>query len=93
MYSTDETEKKSTLTLESRKTLSLDGVNDVLSFVEGAVLLKTALGTLTVEGSGLHILLLDLESGRVTLEGSISALFYSDKSAGGKGGFFSRMVR
>ena len=93
MYSADETEKKSTLTLQNRKTLSLDGVSDVLSFDESTVLLKTALGTLTVEGSGLHILQLDLESGRVTVEGSVSALLYSDKSAGGKGGFFSRMVR
>ena len=93
MYSTDETEKKSTLTLQNRKTLSLDGVTDVLSFDESTVLLKTALGTLTVEGVGLHILLLDLESGRVTLEGSVSALFYTEKSTGGKGGFFSRMVR
>lgn len=93
MYSNDETEKKSTLTLQNRKTLSLDGVTDVLSFDESAVLLKTALGSLTVEGSGLHILLLDLESGRVTVEGSIGGLYYSDKSTGGKGGFFSRMVR
>lgn len=92
MHVNEEKQKKSTLTLRDRHTLTLDGVCDVVSFDEGAVILHTELGTLTVEGKGLHILSLDLESGGVTVEGSISALFYTEKSAGGKGGFFSRMV-
>lgn len=93
MHSTDEIQKKSTLILANREEISLDGVRDVQSFDESALVLETALGTLTVEGSGLHILALDLDSGHITAKGSVSALIYTDKREGGRGGFFSRMVR
>ena len=93
MHVNEETEKKSTLTLRDRYNLTLDGVCDVLSFDEGAVVLQTRLGTLTIEGKGLHILSLNLEAGTVAVEGGIGALFYTEKGTDGKGGFFSRMVR
>ena len=92
MHSTDEIQKKSTLILQSREDLSLDGVRDVISFDENALVLETTLGTLTVEGAGLHILALDLDGGRLSAKGSVSAILYTDKREGGRGGFFSRMV-
>ena len=87
-----EMQKNSKLSLCDRHTLSLDGVCDVVSFDETAVLLKTTLGALTVEGRGLHIRTLDLATGTVAIEGEVSAIFYTDKPAGGKGGFFARLV-
>lgn len=93
MYSVDESRKESTLTLKDRATLAVDGVFDALSFDESAVILDTSLGTLTIEGSGLHILSLALDEGRVTLEGNVSTLFYSEKSLAKKGGFLSRLFR
>ena len=92
MHSTDEIQKKSTLILQNREELSLDGVRDVVSFDESALVLETVLGTLTVEGTGLHILALDLDGGRLTAKGSVSAVIYTDRREGGRGGFFSRMV-
>ena len=91
MHSMDEIQKKSTLTLQNRTTLTVDGVSDAISFDESAVLLQTALGTLTIEGSGLHVLSLALDAGCVTVEGTVSGLFYTEKAAGVKGGFFSRL--
>lgn len=93
MYSTDETQKKSTLTLQNRTTLTVDGVSDAVSFDESAVLLETSLGTLTIEGSGLHILTLALDAGCVTVEGNVSGLFYTEKALSKKGGFLSRLFR
>ncbi len=93
MYSTDEIQKKSTLTLQNRTTLTVDGVSDAVSFDESAVLLETELGTLTIEGSGLHILSLALDAGCVTLEGKVDGLFYSEKTMAKKGSFFSRLFR
>lgn len=93
MYSTDETQKKSTLTLQNRTTLTVDGVLDAVGFDESAVVLDTSLGTLTVEGSGLHVLSLALDEGRVTVEGKVDALFYTEKALAKKGGFFSRLFR
>ncbi len=93
MNSMAETEKKQSIVLKDRKTLDLDAVSDVISFEEDHVLLKTALGDLSVEGEGMRMTRLDLEKGLVSLEGRISALFYTEHTKGAKGGFFSRLVK
>ena len=93
MHSMDEDKKKSTLVLDDRQALSISGVCDVISFDEGALVLETTLGTLTVEGAGLHILSLELDSGHVSAAGKVSGIFYTDKGTGSKGGFFARMVK
>ena len=83
-----------TLVLRDRTKLELDGVQDVASFDEAAVLLQTTLGGMTIEGSGLHITRLDLEKGLLTVEGQLCGVFYTaepcDKN---KGGFLSRLVK
>ena len=53
-------EPSGTLTLCARKSLSLDGVIDVLAFDEGLVQLSSALGLLTVEGEELHMKKMDV---------------------------------
>lgn len=65
--------------LKSRKSMSIDGVEDVISFDESLVVLLTTCGEMTVEGSGLHIRVLDLESGVVELDGNVDGVFYSDE--------------
>ena len=64
------------LTLNERKSLTMTGVTEVVSFEESAVLLKTALGLLTVQGQGLKLKTLSLEGGQVAIDGEISALIY-----------------
>ncbi|MBQ8858885.1 MAG: sporulation protein YabP [Clostridia bacterium] len=93
MVSMVESEKKQSIVLKDRKTLDLDAVFDVVSFEEDHVLLKTALGDLSVEGEGMRMTRLDLEKGLVSLEGRISALFYSEHANRTKGGFWSRLVK
>ena len=93
MISVAETEKRQSILLKDRKTLDLDAVSDVISFEEDRVLLRTALGDISVEGEGMRITRLDLEKGLVSLEGRISALFYTEAVGRAKGGFFSRLVK
>lgn len=89
-----ETGNGQTVLLKDRTRLEVDGVADVVSFDEAAVILRTALGGMTVEGDGLHITRLDLEKGLLSLEGRISGIFYTGESGTGKkGGFFSRLVK
>ena len=78
--------------LEDRKRISITGVKDVDSFDEETVIVFTDLGELTVRGKDLHINRLSVEVGELTLEGSISALIYSEEAAK-SGGFFSRVFR
>ena len=84
------TEKKHSLTVKNREGMVLDGVLEVISFDEGQVILKTMLGTLTVEGEGLHVTKLLLDCGEVSLSGKISGLFYSERGEREKGGLFRR---
>ena len=89
-----ETGNGQTVLLKDRARLDVDGVSDVVSFDEAVVILRTALGGMTVEGDGLHITRLDLEKGLLSLEGRIGGIFYTGESGTGKkGGFFSRLVK
>ena len=80
------------LVLEDRRLLTVSGVSDVDSFDEETVVVFTDLGELTVRGKDLHINRLSVEVGELTVEGSSSALIYSEETAK-SGGFFSRVFR
>ena len=78
-----------TLCLENRSKLSLTGIEDVISFDENGLLLQTSQGTLTVDGSDIHIVVLSVERGDLEVEGHICGLYYVDRTAK-KNGFFAR---
>ena len=65
-----------TLSLSERKKLSLTGVVEVVSFDEQAVVLKTPLGNLVVQGDALQLKQLIPDGGNVAVEGEISSLTY-----------------
>ncbi len=71
------------LSLKERRDLTMTGVTEVVSFEETGVVLRTALGTLMVQGSGLQLKTLSLDGGQVAVEGSISALVYEEPRPGG----------
>ena len=68
------------LTINDRKSAQLTGVKEVLSFDEKQLLLRTEQGDLAVSGEGIHITALLLDEGRLTFEGRVDALSYSDAS-------------
>ncbi|MBS7402982.1 MAG: sporulation protein YabP [Oscillospiraceae bacterium] len=74
--------KPHNLILEDRKRLSITGVEDVESFDEQRIILKTSKGTLIIRGSELHIDKLSLESGDLTVDGFVSDLGYEDNVVG-----------
>ena len=78
------------LTLNERSKLTLTGVTEVVSFEENTVILKTALGTLIIQGRQLQLKTLSLEGGQVAVEGHITALIYEEPRAGG---WLSRLFR
>jgi sporulation protein YabP len=78
------------LSLDGRSRLGVTGVTDVLSFDEGAVLLRTEMGILTVQGRELRLKTLSPEGGQVTVEGTVSSLVYEEPRS--KGGWLSRLM-
>lgn len=92
-YKSAPTQKLHTLVMENREKLTLSGVEDVDSFDENLVILRTNMGVLTVKGSQLHISLLSVETKDVNLEGHIDSLVYTSEGASTKKGFFSGIFK
>ena len=78
------------VSLDGRSRLSVTGVSDVRSFDEEAVLLRTEMGILTVQGRELRLKTLSPEGGQVTVEGSVNSLIYEEPRQ--KGGWMSRLL-
>jgi sporulation protein YabP len=66
------------LTLDERKRLVITGVTEVVCFDETAVVLRTLLGTLEVQGQQLKLKDLSLDGGQMAVDGQISALYYEE---------------
>ena len=66
------------LTLQQREALSMTGVTEVVSFDDAAVVLRTGLGTLVVQGQQLQLKQLTLDGGNVAVDGHISSLTYEE---------------
>ena len=77
------------LTLNERRSLSMSGVTEVVSFDDSAVILQTGLGTLMVQGRDLQLKTLSPEGGQVVVEGDIAALSYEEPRTAG--GFWQRL--
>lgn len=74
------------LSMMNRRTGSITGVSDVISFDISEVLLETELGMLQIKGADLHVNRLSLEKGEIDLEGRIDSIQYSEISDFKKGG-------
>ena len=66
------------LILSNRRTGTVTGVSDVISFDITESLLETEQGMLMIKGADLHVNRLTLEKGEVDIEGRIDSLAYSD---------------
>lgn len=69
--------------MEERSKLSITGVEDVASFDEDEIVMRTSQGNLIVRGSGLHIGKLTLDSGEVAIDGLVTELCYEETTGGG----------
>lgn len=83
------------LMLTNRRTCTINGVSDVLSFDLNEVLLETDQGMLMIKGNDLHVSRLTLEKGEVDIDGKIDSLTYSESTSyAGKGeSFLTKLFR
>ncbi|MGL5244163.1 MAG: sporulation protein YabP [Sarcina sp.] len=85
--------KKSSLSLDDRRKLSLTGVLEVISFNEEKINVNTKLGPLTIKGEGLKMNKLDVQNGEVIISGYIYSLNYTGKQAKSKKRFLAKLFR
>lgn len=70
------------VTMTNRRTCTINGVNDVLSFDVHEILLETEQGMLMIKGNEMHINRLTLDKGEVDIDGKIDSFTYSDEMGG-----------
>lgn len=92
MQKTPTSEKPFGLTIDRRAKATLSGVTDVESFDEHTVILHTHGGRLILTGNSLHVSSLQLEEGRLLLEGTIDSAAYDGPTARHRGGFLRRAL-
>ena len=71
------------VTMTNRRTCTINGVNDVLSFDVHEILLETEQGMLMIKGDELHVNRLTLDKGEVDVDGKIDSFTYSDVATAG----------
>ena len=71
------------VTMTNRRTCTITGVNDVLSFDIHEILLETEQGMLMIKGEDLHVSRLTVDKGEVDIDGKIDSFTYSDMSNSG----------
>lgn len=83
------------LSVLNRRTCTVSGVNDVLSFDIHEILLETEQGMLMIKGDDLHVNRLTLDKGEVDIDGRIDGLTYSEAAGNGSRGesLFARLFR
>lgn len=86
------TDKPYGLTMDRREKAVLTGVTDVERFDENEVVLSTHGGRLVLTGTGLHVSSLQLEEGRLLVDGSIDGVVYDGGAMKRRGGFLRRAL-
>lgn len=70
---------KHNIIIEDRKLLKLSGVDQVDSFNDNTIVLSTNKGRLSIKGEGLNVSKLNLDDGKVEIDGLINSLTFLSK--------------
>ena len=86
----EQAEKEQRISIRARSAVEITEVTGVVSFDEEEIVLETGTGKLSVEGEGLRITVLSLETGVVSAVGKINAVAYLNEGTGKRSGLFGR---
>ena len=70
---------KQNIIIEDRRLISLSGVDQVDSFNDNTIVLSTVKGRLSIKGEELNVSKLNLDEGKVEIDGLINSLTYLSK--------------
>ena len=79
------------LTMDDRRGLWMNGVEEVESFHEEEVAVRTVQGLLYIRGTSLKVDKLEKNAGELNVSGQVVSLEYED--AGPRSGFWSRLFK
>ena len=82
------------LSLNGRKVLGVEGVTNLENYDQERIVVQTNSGGLEIKGEELHIQQLNLDQGKVVVEGTINALIYTGLSVGRRSkGFWAKLIK
>lgn len=84
-----------TITINSRKSITISGVKKIDSFDNEEFLMDTTMGYIIVKGEELEIIKLDTYQGNVSIKGQLNSLSYMDgsKKKEKEDGVFSKLFK
>lgn len=62
--------------LTDRKHMELTGIKNVITFDEEEIVLESSMGIIFIVGQEMHITMLNLDEGKVKIEGELQSLQY-----------------
>lgn len=85
--------KEQNIVIQNREKAVITGVEDIHSFDDELVIVKTDLGLLTIKGENLKMNKLNLENNELIIEGKTSAIAYSDAMQNKKQGIMNKLFK
>lgn len=85
--------KNQNILIEDRSRVTITGVEQVESFNDNSIVLKTVKGGMIIKGEGLNVGKLNLEDGNVKIDGIINGITYSDKDYSQKGNIIGKIFK
>ncbi len=85
--------KPHSMFMENRERMVVTGVKDVANFNEDTVILDLDQGGMQLKGNRLHIQSLDLEEGKVVINGFFHSMAYTEKKEKQDKNWLERMLK
>lgn len=70
-----------TINLINRQNMHISGVDNVSTFDEEEIVLETKMGFLFIHGEQMHITMLNLDEGKIALEGAVESITYKNQGS------------
>lgn len=67
--------------LTDRRYMELTGIKNVITFDEEEIILESSLGIIFIVGQNMHITMLNLDEGKVKIEGEVQSFQYKPQGA------------
>lgn len=85
--------KNQNVLIEDRNKVTITGVEQVESFNDNTIVLKTVKGGMIIKGEGLNVGKLNLDDGNVKIDGVINGINYMDKGISQKGKIVGKIFK
>ncbi|HSH36798.1 sporulation protein YabP [Schnuerera sp.] len=85
--------KNQNILVEDRNKVTITGVEQVESFNDNTIILRTIKGGMVIKGEGLNVGKLNLDDGNVKIDGNINGISYIDKDISQKGNIIGKIFK